>query len=243
MQYWAMAIQAQSNRPGNAIHDADIFHLSESAIVLRARQEYSVAAGQLEVQRRIWRLAEQLHSSALPCIDIVPGLHNITVVYDGPQQLAEQWRTVLEVGWQQSATDHGSTTASGRLIELKAYYGGEYGPDMSTVCEHCGLDENAVIELHSQASYTVAFIGFQPGFPYLLGLPERLNCPRKRKPAQQLAAGSIAIGGVQTGIYPGDSPGGWQVIGRLAEPGVLFQHERDEPVLLRAADQLRFIAQ
>ena len=89
---------------------------------------------------------------------------------------------------------------------------------------------------------TVAFIGFQPGFPYLLGLPEPLHCPRKSKAVQQLAAGSVAIGGGQTGIYPGDSPGGWQVIGRLAEPHALFQLEREDPVLLRPADQLRFIA-
>ncbi len=237
----SMANLQDNTAHDRSLPDAEIYQLSESAIVLRARREYSAANPALDVQQRIWALDQFLRATSLPRIDIIPGLHNITVTFDGPAALAALWRNTLEAGWSESTHSASQPRAGGRQVELEVYYGGDYGPDLEAVCKHCALDPASVITLHSEARYTVAFIGFQPGFPYLLGLPEPLFCPRKPRPVQQLAAGSVAIGGQQTGIYPASSPGGWQVIGRLANPAELFSIEREEPALLQAADQLRFI--
>ena len=120
-------------------------------------------------------------------------------------------------------------------------YGGAEGPDLPRVAEHSGLNQKQVVELHASVDYLVWFIGFQPGFPYLGGLPEPLHTPRRAEPRVQVPAGSIGIGGEQTGIYPLSTPGGWQLIGRTAL--TLFDPARAEPALLRAGDVVRFVPQ
>lgn len=120
-------------------------------------------------------------------------------------------------------------------------YGGDAGPDLGVVACHCNLTEKQVVELHASIDYVVWFLGFQPGFPYLGGLPEQLATPRRAEPRLQVPAGSVGIGGAQTGVYPLATPGGWQLIGRTNLP--LFSPEREEPVLLRPGDIVRFIPQ
>jgi KipI family sensor histidine kinase inhibitor len=117
-------------------------------------------------------------------------------------------------------------------------YGGEYGPDLAAVARHCRLDTAAVIARHTAAEYHVAMLGFAPGFPYLLGLDPQLAMPRRADPRQRVPAGSVAIGGSQTGIYPQALPGGWQVIGRT--PTRLFDISTTAPALLAAGDRVRF---
>lgn len=128
---------------------------------------------------------------------------------------------------------------AGALHEIAVAYGGAGGPDLPALARQAGLDEAAYIRLHSEAEYTVAFLGFQPGFPYLRGLPELLHAPRRSSPRAAVAAGSVAIGGPYTGIYPARGPGGWHVIGRAAVS--LFDPRREPPALMRAGDRVRFV--
>ncbi|MBW8328425.1 MAG: 5-oxoprolinase subunit PxpB [Thiobacillus sp.] len=128
---------------------------------------------------------------------------------------------------------------TGKLHEIAVEYGGAVGPDLPALAELAGMDTAAYISSHAAADYVVAFLGFQPGFPYLRGLPAALHAPRRASPRLQVAAGSVAIGGTYTGIYPAGGPGGWQIIGRTAS--VLFDPQRAAPALLMPGDRVRFV--
>jgi KipI family sensor histidine kinase inhibitor len=128
---------------------------------------------------------------------------------------------------------------SGRIIEIPVCYGSEFGPDIADVAAHANLSVEEVVARHAGATYTVAMLGFMLGFPYLRGLPPELATPRRATPRTQVPAGSVAIGGAQTGIYPRELPGGWQLIGRT--PLELFDPSRDEPALLRPGLRVRFV--
>ena len=129
-------------------------------------------------------------------------------------------------------TNHG--IANEFLIEVT--YNGE---DLSAVAASTGLGEDEVIGLHSQPTYTVAFLGFSRGFPYLEGLDQRLWLPRRDSPRTRIPAGSVAIGAAQTGIYPLDSPGGWHLLGHTDV--VLFDERCDPPSRVQPGDQVRFV--
>jgi KipI family sensor histidine kinase inhibitor len=128
---------------------------------------------------------------------------------------------------------------SGTLHEIAVEYGGLTGPDLPALAERAGMDVHTFIHSHAAAEYTVAFLGFQPGFPYLHGLPEALHTPRRVSPRVRVAAGSVAIGGAYCGIYPAGGPGGWHIIGRTA--AVLFDPAREAPALLMPGDRVRFV--
>ena len=130
--------------------------------------------------------------------------------------------------------------ASPPLVEIPVCYGGEYGPDLLDVAHLSGLDAAQVGARHAAVEYRVAMLGFAPGFPYLLGLDPSLHAPRRATPRTRVPAGSVAIGGAQTGMYPCELPGGWQLIGRT--PLALFDAQRDPPCLLAPGDRVRFCA-
>lgn len=123
--------------------------------------------------------------------------------------------------------------------EIPVCYDSDYGPDLGSLAIAHRLTVNRLIELHSSVTYRLHFFGFLPGFPYLNGLPEQLHTPRKSVPDRMVAAGSVAIGGRQTGIYPQESPGGWHVIGR--SPVVLFDLKKNPPVWASPGDLLKFV--
>lgn len=125
-------------------------------------------------------------------------------------------------------------------IAIPVCYGGVFGPDLDDVARHLGITPANVVRLHSAAIYQVYLIGFTPGFAYLGGMPEQLAVPRKATPRSRVAAGSVGIAGEQTGVYPLDTPGGWQIIGRT--PLRLFDVDRERPILLKAGDQVVFQA-
>ena len=127
-----------------------------------------------------------------------------------------------------------------RVVDLPVCYGGEFGPDLDAVAEHAALPPTGVVGLHSGADYRVHAIGFAPGFAYLGGLPEAIVTPRRPEPRTAVPAGSVGIGGSQTGIYPIVSPGGWQLIGRTALH--LFDARRTPAALLAIGDVVRFRA-
>ncbi len=126
-----------------------------------------------------------------------------------------------------------------RLVEIPVRYGGRGGPDLREVAERTSLTPAQVVEAHASVDYACFFLGFAPGFGYLGVLPQALDLPRRSEPRTRVPAGSVAIAGRQTAIYPGPTPGGWHLIGQT--DAVLWDVHRDPPALLAAGDRVRFV--
>ena len=210
---------------------ARCYLLGETAVVLELEPPVTLTS-----QKRIWRLTQRLAEQP-EVVEAIPGMNNITVILRNPQELALDAIERLQRWWEESD----ALEPESRYIEIPVIYGGEQGPDLNEVAQHSGLTPKQVVELHSSVDYVVWFLGFQPGFPYLGGLPELLAMPRRAEPRLLVPAGSVGIGGAQTGIYPLATPGGWQLIGLTSQP--LFDPHKDDPVLLRPGDTLRFVPQ
>lgn len=208
---------------------ARCYLLGETAVVLELEPPVTLAT-----QKRIWRLTQRL-AEVPDVVEAIPGMNNITVVLRDPQSLALDAIERLQRWWEESD----ALEPESRTIEIPVIYGGDAGPDLPDVARHTGLTQKQVVELHASIDYVVWFLGFQPGFPYLGGMPENLATPRRAEPRVRVPAGSVGIGGAQTGIYPLETPGGWNLIGRTELP--LFNPSLPEPVLLRPGDTLRFI--
>ncbi len=188
----------------------------------------------LEKQQRIWALADRFRPRA-HVREVVPGMNNLGVELDPASPRLEHLTEDLMSEWN-SVTP---VTRPLRRIDIPVEYGGEAGPDLDEVARHTGLSPSEVVRRHCAAEYTVYFLGFLPGFPYLGGLDSTLAMPRRREPRIAVPAGSVGIGSEQTGIYPWTSPGGWQLIGRTSVQ--LFDAASSSPALLSAGDTVRFI--
>ncbi len=125
-----------------------------------------------------------------------------------------------------------------RTIEIPVCYGGELGPDLEFVAQHNKLTAREVIDIHTSGNYSVHMIGFAPGFPFIGGMSEKIAAPRRDSPRLRIPERTVGIAGMQTGVYPIETPGGWQLIGRT--PIRLFLPENDIPSLLRAGDKIIF---
>jgi inhibitor of KinA len=177
-------------------------------------------------------------------VDIVPAYATVTAFYDASQFPAADGDAYGQVCRfiESCAAGAGSRPAPARerTVEIPVCYGGEFGPDLAGVARRAGLPPDEAAALHAAGAYRVHAIGFMPGFPYLGGLPAALHSPRRPSPRPRVPAGSVGIGGGQTGVYPVSSPGGWQLIGRT--PLRLFQPEAEPPAMLRPGDRVRFRA-
>jgi KipI family sensor histidine kinase inhibitor len=167
--------------------------------------------------------------------DAAPAYASVCIRFD--VENPPDTETLLACVNESLSTRHAQNTS--RIIEIPVCYGGEFGSDIADVAAHANLSVEEVIARHAGATYTVAMLGFMPGFPYLRGLPSELATPRRATPRTHVPAGSVAIGGAQSGIYPRELPGGWQLIGRT--PLTLFDATRDEPALLRPGMRVRFV--
>ncbi|MFC4103092.1 5-oxoprolinase subunit PxpB [Paenibacillus xanthanilyticus] len=202
-----------------------------------------------QAHRRVIGLAEQLDHSPVPGMtDVVPAFASLTVHYDPIALHALHGPDVREAGGSFAyvsrclaeriqAGGHAAAWQS-RIVEIPVCYGGDLGPDLGEVAAHCGITEEEVVAIHAAGDYTAYMIGFAPGFPYLGGLSDRIATPRRATPRLAIPAGSVAIGGGQTGVYPLATPGGWRIIGRT--PIRLFRPEDPIPSFLRAGDRVRF---
>lgn len=177
--------------------------------------------------------------------EYVPAFASLTVHYDparvppGPPDATPYARfsTALRHVLQGATA---GTSDPPRVVEIGVVYGGEYGPDIEDVAQGAGLPVEEVIRLHTSVEYVVHMVGFIAGFGYLGGLPSRLATPRRSRPRMRVPASSVGIGGSQTGVYPVDSPGGWNLIGRT--PLRMFDPAREPATLLRTGDRVRFVA-
>jgi KipI family sensor histidine kinase inhibitor len=175
-----------------------------------------------------------LRALTLPEIeDIVPADDSVLLVLRRGATMSPRLRQAL------AADAAPLPQASGSLHLIAVEYGGAAGPDLSTRAQRAEMDQATYIAAHAAVEYTVAFLGFQPGFPYLRGLPSALHAPRLATPRVRVAAGSVALGGGYCGIYPASGPGGWHLIGRTE--AVLFDPQRDAPALLQPGDRVRFV--
>ena len=176
--------------------------------------------------------------------DLVPGYASLGVIYDWAlwaddrhalayERITDFLRGVIEQ--ETFALDR-----KPRTIEIPVCYGGDDGPDLADVAQRAGLSESDAIARHARGDYAVAMLGFAPGFPYLLGLDPALHTPRRATPRTRVPAGSVAIGGAQTAVYPHALPGGWNLIGRT--PLALFDLARTPANLVAPGDRVRFRA-
>ena len=222
-----------------AAHDFAIESLGETALLLRFGDSLDAGAN-----ARVHAASEALHAAGLPgIVDIVPAYATLALHYDPSawidardgspsRHIAAAVHAVL--GAPPERTLHASAS-----VDIPVCYGGDFGPDLGALADHAGLGAAEVIARHAASTYQVAMLGFAPGFPYLFGLDPSLQMARRATPRTHVPAGSVAIGGVQTGIYPSELPGGWQLIGRT--PLTLFDARRDPPSLLMPGDRVRFV--
>jgi inhibitor of KinA len=197
---------------------------------------------------RVRALASALLKARIPGVfDVAPAYASLVVHYDpskvaGPGALPYDriQASILRCAETAKVVHRRApkAPAEDRLVEIPVCYGGELGPDLAKVAEQAKLSPHEVIKRHSKVEYVVQAIGFVPGFPFLSGLPERLHTARRATPREWVAAGSVGIGGQQTGVYPIGTPGGWNIIGR--SPSTLFRPADDPPSLLRVGDKVLF---
>jgi KipI family sensor histidine kinase inhibitor len=164
-------------------------------------------------------------------VELVPAYRTLLVVADPERAGALDELAAALAGLELPPTGE----VAGDLVEIPVRYDGE---DLAEVAGLTGLDAEEVVRRHTAPEYTVAFLGFSPGFPYLVGLDPALEVPRRDTPRTSIPAGSVGLAGGQTGIYPSASPGGWQLIGRTEV--TLFDPRRDPPALLAPGSRLRF---
>ena len=169
-------------------------------------------------------------------VDIIPAFCSLLINYDPRVISYDEMKTRME---KILSVEIAAGARKKKVYEIPVCYGGEFGPDLSTIAEHAGLSEQEVINIHSSTDYLIYMLGFLPGFTYLGGLDERIHTPRLANPRIRIPAGSVGIGGSQTGIYPMDSPGGWQLMGMT--PVKTYDPDREVPILVEAGDYIRFI--
>jgi inhibitor of KinA len=179
-------------------------------------------------------------------VEVAPAYTTVTVFYDPLRAMAAGAPMENVFGWfeqqiREAASKAGKIRAnsiSTSVIEIPVCYEAEFAFDLSEVARRAGLSVKEVVDLHSAAEYRVHCIGFTGGFPFLGGLPQKIATPRRETPRKDIPAGSVGIGGKQTGIYPIKSPGGWNIIGRT--PLRLFDSQKNPPARLRPGDRVRF---
>lgn len=205
--------------------------LGDQAIVIEIGTEINEQTG--KQVRQISTLLE--NNSPEWMIEFIPAFTTITVFYDPCRALYKKAETELAELLEQISEDR---PAKSRTIEIPVCYGGKFGPDLEYVAEHNGLNPREVIDIHTAGVYSVHMIGFAPGFPFIGGMSEKIAAPRRESPRLRIPERTVGIAGKQTGVYPIETPGGWQLIGRT--PIRLFRPENDIPSLLRAGDKIIF---
>lgn len=226
-----------------------IVPFGESAVIVRFGDKILP-----EIHQKISAFTDFLEKNPFPgLLEYVPSFTAVTIFYD-PLVVRQQWQNLPEMPAPKISVSFdrvksflqkslqgltGISDHKPQLVEIPVCYGGELGPDLEYVAEYHKITPEEVIRIHSEAEYLVYMIGFAPGFPYLGGLSKKIATPRRATPRTVIPKGSVGIAGDQTGAYPIETPGGWQLIGQT--PLELFRPESDPPILLKSGNIVKFI--
>ncbi len=203
----------------------------DSAFIIKAGYEISE-----EVNRTVRKLLIRLEEEKISGItDFIPSYNELMVCYD---PLVIDYRQLPDIFRSCAADLDTMELPEEDVIHVPVLYGGGYGPDLQYVAEYNSLAEDEVIEIHSSSACLVYMLGFTPGFCYLGGMDQRIATPRRETPRLKIPAGSVGIADGQTGIYPIESPGGWQIIGKT--PVRLFNPDQKPEFLFNAGDYIQF---
>jgi inhibitor of KinA len=210
--------------------------LGDNSVIIELGEDIS-----RDIQQKVNKVSSFLEAQSFEwVIEYVPGFTTVVVFYE-PMKIKtktlpyDQVCEELSLHLKKLEVEQGEEP---RVVKIPVCYGGDFGPDLEEVAEINGLTPEEVIDIHSNGEYIVHMIGFAPGFPYIGGMSEKIAAPRRKNPRLKIRAGSVGIAGKQTGVYPIETPGGWQLIGKT--PRKLFLPEGDTPSLLRAGDQIKF---
>lgn len=211
---------------------AKILTAGDSALLIEFEQKIAP-----EINAQITAFVHLLKEQHIEGVtDLIPAFASLLINYDprviGYKDLKARIEELLKIEVSEEASE-------ARVFEIPVCYGGEYGPDIANIAENAGLSEQEVIDIHCSKDYLIYMLGFLPGFVYLGGLDERIHTPRLANPRISIPAGSVGIAASQTGIYPLNSPGGWQLLGMT--PVKTYDPERETPILVEAGDYIRFV--
>ena len=217
---------------GKIMQNIRILTAGDSSLLIEFGNEISP-----EINRRIAAVVELMREQHIEgVVDVIPAFCSLLVNYDprvaGYEKMKKRLESLVRVDIKVGQVKR-------KIFEIPVLYGGEYGPDLASIAEHAGISQDEVIAIHSSRDYLIYMLGFLPGFCYLGGLDERIHTPRLSNPRLRIRAGSVGIGGSQTGIYPLDSPGGWQLMGMT--PVKTYDPEREIPILVEAGNYIRFV--
>jgi KipI family sensor histidine kinase inhibitor len=215
------------------ITDARIVAAGDSVVIVEFDELIDLA-----VNARAVALAGRIESAAIVGVrDVVPTYRSVAVYFDPLRTDYDALYGKLEREARRPATE---AAAAREPVHIPVCYGGDFGPDLVAVAAFAGVSEADVVRLHTAATYHVFMLGFVPGFAYMGIVDARIAMARHSTPRVRVPAGTVAIAGIQTGIYPAETPGGWQLIGRT--PLKPFDALRPEPFLVAAGDAVQFYA-
>lgn len=215
----------------------EIVPLGDSALLVRIVDDF--ARDPEASLNAVLGALRSLESAAIPGVtELAPAYATVGVFFDPARiESFDVLKTTIGNIFNASSLE-GESKVEAPLHEIPVCYDREFAPDLADVARGAGLAEAEVIRRHASSAYRVNCVGFIAGFPFMSGLPSELATPRRPVPRREVPAGSVGIGGAQTGIYPRSSPGGWNLIGRT--PMRLFDVQRDPPIILQAGDRVRF---
>jgi KipI family sensor histidine kinase inhibitor len=205
-----------------------VSRLGEGALLVEVLAERT-----LENQRLIWGMSDAVQRWK-GVHEVVAGMANLLVVFDPFKLESTRLRARLIEEWSRTKP----RSRAGRLIEIPVSYGGDMGPDLVSLAGHAGLSPEEVATRHSETSFVAYALGSSPGFAYLGGLPRTLFMPRRDVPILSAPAGSVMIGGDQTGVTSAAGPTGWHIIGRATRS--VFDANASPPALIAPGDTVRF---
>lgn len=210
--------------------------LGDQAVVIEVSNKIDATS-----EQRVRAIVSQLDAE-LPdwMIEYIPAYTTVTLIYSIEDFTKQDspYEAVCERIHKLLANMKDTQFSQQKDIKIPVLYGGAFGPDLEFVAEHNGLTTDEVIAIHTAGDYAVHMIGFAPGFPFIGGMSEKISAPRRKTPRLKIPARSVGIAGIQTGVYPIETPGGWQLIGRT--PLELFLPNENPPSLLAAGDKIKF---
>ncbi|MFS0690705.1 5-oxoprolinase subunit PxpB [Sporosarcina sp. 179-K 8C2 HS] len=210
--------------------------LGDQAVVIEVGNEICAA-----FEWKVKAIVSRIEAESPPwMIEYIPAYTTVTLIYSIQTFMKEEspYEAVCDKIREMLVDVKQTGAVQQKVVKIPVLYGGKYGPDLDFVAKHNGLTADEVIDIHTSGDYTVHMIGFAPGFPFIGGMSEKISAPRRNTPRLKIPARSVGIAGVQTGVYPIETPGGWQLIGQT--PLELFLPDENPPSLLAAGDKIRF---